>query len=172
MDGRARLGAGESFFFPRVLISAPIEPVACYGVQNEPCPGREIALQRLTIGELARQSGLSVETIRFYEHDGLLVKPERPLGSIRTYPREAVQRLAFVHEAKAIGFTLREIRDLMALRDDPQSDAAAVRARDGQTGPDRIEVRAVRAHARDTSGTAIALPRTGRPREPVPSFRH
>lgn len=85
--------------------------------------------KRLTIGELARQSGLSVETIRFYEQDGLLVKPERPLGGIRTYPREAVQRLAFVHEAKGIGFTLREIRDLLAIRDDPQADAAAVRGR-------------------------------------------
>ena len=85
--------------------------------------------KRLTIGELARQTGVSVETIRFYEHEGLLVKPERPPGSIRTYPHEAIERLSFVHEAKEVGFTLREIRDLIALRDDPQADAAAVRGR-------------------------------------------
>ena len=85
--------------------------------------------RRLTIGELARQAGLSVETIRFYEHEGLVEKPARPLGSIRTYPQRAVQRLAFVHEAKVIGFTLREIRTLLALSDDPQTDAAAVRGR-------------------------------------------
>ena len=85
--------------------------------------------KRLTIGELARQTGVSVETIRFYESEGLLVKPQKPLGSIRTYPREAIDRLSFVHHAKDVGFTLREIRDLIALRDDPDADAAAVRAR-------------------------------------------
>ncbi len=85
--------------------------------------------RRLTIGELARQSRLGVETIRFYESEGLLAKPERPPGGIRTYPRQAIERLSFVHEAKAMGFTLREIRDLISLRDDPHADAAAVRDR-------------------------------------------
>lgn len=85
--------------------------------------------KRTTIGELARRTGVSVETVRFYENEGLLAKPERPLGGIRTYPQEAVDRLSFVHEAKGMGFTLREIRDLIALRDDPQADAAAVRGR-------------------------------------------
>jgi Hg(II)-responsive transcriptional regulator len=85
--------------------------------------------KRTTIGELARRTGVSVETVRFYESKGLLAKPERPLGGIRTYPQEAVDRLSFVHEAKGMGFTLREIRDLIALRDDPQADAAAVRGR-------------------------------------------
>ena len=86
-------------------------------------------VKRLTIGELARQTGASVETIRFYETEGLLQRPARPMGGIRTYPRDAVERLSFVHEAKEVGFTLREIRDLLALRDDPDADAAAVRAR-------------------------------------------
>src|SRR5512142_3217161 len=83
----------------------------------------------LTIGELARRTGVTVETIRFYENEGLLAKPDRPMGSIRTYPQDAIDRLSFVHEAKGMGFTLREIRDLIALRDDPQADAAAVRGR-------------------------------------------
>lgn len=85
--------------------------------------------KRLTIGELARRTGLHVETIRFYQREGLLVQPDRPLGGIRTYPIDAIERLSFVHEAKEVGFTLREIRDLLSLRDDPQSDAAAVRGR-------------------------------------------
>lgn len=85
--------------------------------------------KRLTIGELARQSGVGVETIRFYESEGLLVKPEKPLGSIRTYPRQAIDRLSFVHQAKEIGFTLREIRDLITLREAPKADAGAVRGR-------------------------------------------
>jgi DNA-binding transcriptional MerR regulator/copper chaperone CopZ len=90
---------------------------------------RATPAKRLTIGELARQTGVGVETVRFYESEGLLVKPEKPLGSIRTYPQEAIDRLSFVHQAKNIGFTLREIRDLIALRDDPDADAAAVRGR-------------------------------------------
>lgn len=85
--------------------------------------------KRLTIGELARQTDVSVETIRFYELEGLLQKPDRPMGSIRTDPPEAIERLSFVHEAKVMGFTLREIRDLTALRTDPSTDAAAVRVR-------------------------------------------
>lgn len=86
-------------------------------------------MKRLTIGELARRTGVSVETIRFYEAEGLLKRPERPMGSIRTYPGDAIERLAFIHEAKEVGFTLREIRDLLSLREDPEADAAAVRGR-------------------------------------------
>ena len=93
--------------------------------QTAPAP----RLKRLTIGELARRTGVGVETIRFYEGEGLLARPERPLRSIRTYPQEAMDRLFFIHQAKEIGFTLREIRDLLALRDDPDADAAAVRGR-------------------------------------------
>lgn len=92
-------------------------------------PGKSPSTKRLTIGELARRARLTVETIRFYENEGLLEKPDKPLGSIRTYPLSAIDRLSFVHQSKEIGFTLREIRDLIALRDDPDADAAAVRGR-------------------------------------------
>lgn len=85
--------------------------------------------KRFTIGELAKRAGLSVETIRFYEHEGLLEQPKRPLGGIRTYSEESAASLTFVHEAKQLGFTLREIRDLVVLKTDPGTDAAAVRGR-------------------------------------------
>lgn len=83
----------------------------------------------LTIGELARRTGLSVETIRFYERNAIIAQPVRPVVGYRAYLPEVVARLGFVHEAKQLGFTLKEIRDLLALRDDPQTDAAAVRGR-------------------------------------------
>lgn len=85
--------------------------------------------RELTIGQLAQAAGIGVETVRYYEKEGLLAQPRRPLGGIRTYGREALESLAFVHGAKELGFTLKEIRDLIELRSDPDSDAAAVRGR-------------------------------------------
>lgn len=83
--------------------------------------------KHLTIGDLARRAGVGVETIRFYERRGLIAQPVRPAAGFRAYPQDVVARLGFVHEAKQLGFTLKEIRDLLRLRDDPQTDAAAVR---------------------------------------------
>lgn len=100
--------------------------------------------QRLTIGELARVACLGVETIRFYERRGLIDRPARPASGFRVYSREAVARLAFVREAKELGFTLKEIRDLLALRANPATDCAAVRGRAAtklaqlQTGIERL----------------------------------
>ena len=87
------------------------------------------AHKHLTIGELAQRAGVGVETIRFYERKGLIARPMRPAAGFRAYPLDVVARLGFVHEAKQLGFTLKEIRDLLALRDNPQTDAAAVRGR-------------------------------------------
>ena len=83
----------------------------------------------MTIGELARRASLNVETIRFYERNGIIAQPSRPAAGYRAYPPAVVARLGFVHEAKQLGFTLKEIRDLLTLRENPQTDAAAVRAR-------------------------------------------
>lgn len=82
-----------------------------------------------TIGELAQQAGVGVETIRFYERKGLIEQPEKPLGGFRLYSSDAVARLAFIHEAQQLGFTLKEIRDLLTLREIPGTDVAAVRGR-------------------------------------------
>lgn len=70
----------------------------------------------LTIGRLAEEAGVSVETVRYYERRGLIRRPPRPRSGYRRYGKDAVRRLAFVRRAKALGFTLREIRDLLALR--------------------------------------------------------
>ncbi|MBI3375409.1 MAG: MerR family DNA-binding protein [Betaproteobacteria bacterium] len=85
--------------------------------------------KHLTIGELAQRAGVGVETIRFYERKGLITQPVRPAAGYRAYPQDVVARLGFVHEAKQLGFTLKEIRNLLTLRDSPQTDAAAVRGR-------------------------------------------
>lgn len=83
----------------------------------------------LTIGQLARHAGVGVETIRFYEREGLLAEPERKPSGYRQYPRDVVRRVRFIRHAKELGFTLKEIQELLELRVDPQSSCADVRDR-------------------------------------------
>jgi MerR family transcriptional regulator, mercuric resistance operon regulatory protein len=69
----------------------------------------------LTIGRLARAAGVHVETIRYYQRRGLLATPRRPPGGVRRYPPEALARLRFIRRAQQLGFSLREVRELLAL---------------------------------------------------------
>ena len=83
----------------------------------------------LTTGQLARQAGVGVETLRFYEREGLLPEPARRASGYRQYPPEAVERVRFIRRAQRLGFPLSDVRELLALRDDPAADRAEVRAR-------------------------------------------
>jgi len=71
-------------------------------------------LETLTIGKLAAAGGVGVETIRFYQRKGLLRRPTRE-GGFRHYGQEEVRRLRFVRQAQTAGFTLAEIKELLAL---------------------------------------------------------
>lgn len=81
----------------------------------------------LTSGQAAKAAGVGVETLRFYEREGLLPAPTRRGSGYRVYPRETVDRLAFIKRAKRLGFTLKEIRELLRLRDDPEAGRRDVR---------------------------------------------
>lgn len=81
----------------------------------------------LTIGELARTAGVGRETVRFYERRGLIEDPPRTPSGYRVYPSTAVARLRFIHRAKELGFSLREIGELLSLRVDPATTCAEVR---------------------------------------------
>jgi len=83
----------------------------------------------LTIGKVARAAGVNVETVRYYQRSGLVPEPPRPAGSVRRYSEQTVARLRFIKRAQELGFTLAEIRRLLALGD-PQSCGKA-RARRG-----------------------------------------
>ncbi len=78
----------------------------------------------LTIGRLADDVGVSIDTVRFYERKGLLPEPARTAGGYRAYTADDSWRLRFILRAKELGFTLREIGDLL----DGGADADAVRA--------------------------------------------
>jgi MerR family mercuric resistance operon transcriptional regulator len=83
----------------------------------------------MTIGELARQSGVGIETIRFYERRGLIEKPERPESGFRKYAPEIVSRVRFIRRAKELGFSLREISELLAFRVTPETSCTEVKTR-------------------------------------------
>lgn len=85
-------------------------------------------MQTLTIGKVARQAGVGVETVRFYEREGLITKPVRSGSGYRQYPEETVSRIRFIRRAKALGFSLREIRELLSLRVAPDTSTAEVKA--------------------------------------------
>lgn len=84
-----------------------------------------------TIGQAARRAGCSVETIRFYEREGLVPQPAKPATGFRRYPREIVARVRFIRQAQTLGFSLREIDELLSLRADPATrcDEVCRRAR-------------------------------------------
>ncbi len=81
----------------------------------------------MTIGVLARLAGVGVETVRFYEREGLLPQPRRPGRGYRVYPPEALERVRFIRRSKDMGFALDEIRELLALRARPGVPCGAVR---------------------------------------------
>jgi MerR family mercuric resistance operon transcriptional regulator len=74
----------------------------------------------LTIGKVASAAGVNVETVRYYQRSGLIPEPPRPPGGVRRYPAETVARLRFIKRAQELGFSLAEVRRLLALGD-PQS---------------------------------------------------
>jgi len=83
----------------------------------------------LTIGRVARSAGLAIDTVRYYEREGLLEKPARTASGYRHYTADAVARLSFIRQAKELGFSLSEIKELLALRVTPGKSCADVRAR-------------------------------------------
>jgi MerR family mercuric resistance operon transcriptional regulator len=86
-------------------------------------------VKTMTIGEAARRAGVGVETIRFYERRGLIAQPPTPDGGrVRVYPAGTVQRIRFIRQAQHLGFSLREIEELLALQADPHADCSEVRA--------------------------------------------
>lgn len=80
------------------------------------------------IGQLAREAGVPIDTVRYYERNGLLPLPARRASGYRDYRPEDVARLRFVRRAKVLGFTLNEIRELLALSDHRDDDMATLKA--------------------------------------------
>ncbi len=80
----------------------------------------------MTIGKVAARTGVGIETIRFYERQGLIAEPARRPSGYRDYPPAVIERIRFIKRAKELGFSLREIADLLSLRVDTDRTCADV----------------------------------------------
>ncbi len=83
----------------------------------------------ITVGALARQAGVQIDTIRYYERRKLLPKPPRNPAGYRTFTEADVERVRFIRQAQALGFSLTEIEGLIALRAGKGEKCSAVRAK-------------------------------------------
>ncbi len=83
----------------------------------------------LTIGQVAKQAEVNVETLRYYERRGILPTPPRSGTNYRRYPATAVQHIRFIKRAQGLGFSLNEITAMLFLRNNPKTSRAAVKTR-------------------------------------------
>jgi Cd(II)/Pb(II)-responsive transcriptional regulator len=119
----------------------------------------------MTIGELARTTGCGIETIRYYEHEGLLPKPGRTSGNFRRYGPEHAELLLFIRRCRSLDMALAEIRILLRFRSAPDEDCGEVNALlDTHIGhvEERIaELRSLEGHLRTLREKCVS----GRPAE-------
>lgn len=80
----------------------------------------------MKIGELAKKAGCQVETVRYYEREGLLPAPARSEGNYRLYGAQHLERLVFIRNCRTLDMTLEEIQRLLALRDLPHESCAGI----------------------------------------------
>lgn len=106
-----------------------------------------------TIGTLADQAGVDVETIRYYQRIDLIDKPPEPASGWRTYPDEALRRVKFIKRAQQLGFSLDEIRELLAL-ESREDDEPVCRQTEQIV---RQKLREIRAKIRDLEQIESAL---------------
>lgn len=105
----------------------------------------------LTIGTLARESGVNLETVRFYERSGLLPEPQRSASGYRHYQEQDVRRLRFIRRGRELGFSLDEIRGLLDLSAHPE------RPCDAADGMVREHLDAIEARIRDLQNMRAEL---------------
>lgn len=110
----------------------------------------------MLIGELAGATGVTAKTLRYYEQVGLLREPDRTPGGYRDYGLEVVGRVSFIRQAQAAGLTLRQIAEILAIRDDGRAPCGHV----GELVDDRLadvearlrELRRTRRQLRELRG--------------------
>jgi MerR family mercuric resistance operon transcriptional regulator len=83
----------------------------------------------LSIGQLSKKANVNIETIRYYERRALIPKPYRKESGYREYSEETVKRIQFIKHAKELGFSLKEINELLSLKLDPKTPCSKVKNR-------------------------------------------
>lgn len=104
----------------------------------------------LRIGELAKKADCLVQTVRFYEGEGLLPEPARSEGNFRLYDEVHLRRLQFIRRCRAKDMTLEEIRQLLSLRDRPEVDCGGVNTMvDAHIAQVRLKIKELRELERE-----------------------
>jgi len=121
-----------------------------------PGTGHSFALvESLTIGQLAHEAGVHVETVRYYERRGLLRQPPRTPAGYRQYAAADLRRLQFIARAKQLGFTLSEVAQLAGAHDSDDSDDSA----DAVLEAARAKLRALDERQKELDATRMRLAR-------------
>lgn len=128
-------------------------------------------MSTLTIGKVAQRAEIGVETVRFYEREGLIDEPPRLSSGYRQYPEETVVRLRFIRHAKELGFTLREIKELLNLRSDGKRSCGEVRSLAEAKIADIEEKIALLQRMRTTLGELVVSCKSNKKTEPCPILR-
>lgn len=119
-------------------------------------------MDRFTIGEVARQAQVQIETLRYYERLGLVAPPPRNGSNYRLYPQETVRRVQFIKRAQQLGFSLKEITELLALRATPETPCADVRTHAvAKIETIEAKIRALQAMKRALTHLVAACPGEG-----------
>ena len=84
-------------------------------------------MEELTVGQLAKKAGINLETIRYYETISLMPKPKRKESRYRIYDRDDLKRILFIKRAKELGFTLKEIKELLEMKIESKSTCGDVK---------------------------------------------
>ncbi len=84
-------------------------------------------MEELTVGKLANEAGINLETIRYYETINLMPKPKRKESGYRVYDLNDLKRLLFIKRAKELGFTLKEIRELLEIKVESKSTCGDIK---------------------------------------------
>jgi DNA-binding transcriptional MerR regulator len=110
----------------------------------------------LQIGDVSSQTGLSADTIRFYERERLLQRPARSTGGFRLYSKSDIADLDFIRNAQNLGFSLQEIRDLVALRNSRHPDCGQVeKMLEHKIAAVRLKIDALRKLERELQRTMV-----------------
>ena len=116
----------------------------------------------LKIGDVAERGGVNLQTIRYYEREGLLPEPPRLASGYRLFPEAAVRRVRFIKRAQALGFSLAEIRGLLSLRENADAGAQDMRERArAKVAEIEEKIRTLRAMKKALNALAESCPGCG-----------
>lgn len=103
-------------------------------------------MDQINIGALAKEAQVNLQTIRYYEREGLIAKPPRTASGYRVFSADVVRRVRFVKHAQELGFSLAEVKELLALRVDAKTSCVEIRQRtQGKIADVQNKIRALQA---------------------------